>query len=171
MKTRTSIPNLMKSEFKDDLTNSDSEKAELLAYYFSSLFTREPQDNTPEEFIRCHNTVETKLETFKSPGPDGIHPRVFNELADCTSIPLSTIFNTSLTTGKLPLEWKQANISPIHKTGSKTLPQNYQSVSITSLTFRRMRTASKQCSRKSWHKRQECLIKPQKGPVSTCKNL
>jgi hypothetical protein len=74
-----------------------------------------------------------KLKTFKSPGPDGVHPRVINELADCISIPLSTIFNTSLTTGKLPIEWKQANISPIHKKGSKTLPQNYRPVSITSV--------------------------------------
>ena len=41
MKTRTGIPNLIKSDSKDDLTNSDSEKAELLANYFSSVFTRE----------------------------------------------------------------------------------------------------------------------------------
>ena len=33
--TRTGIPNLIKSDLKDDLTNSDSEKAELLADYFS----------------------------------------------------------------------------------------------------------------------------------------
>ena len=136
IKTRTGIPNLIKSDSKDDLTNSDSEK----------VFTREPQENTPEEPIRCYNTVETctinpsvvaaklkKLKTFKTPGPDGIHPRVLNELADCINIPLSTIFNTSLTTGKLPKEWKQANISPIHKKGSKTLPQNYRPVSITSV--------------------------------------
>jgi len=107
------IPNLIKSELKDDLANSDMEKTELLADYFSSVFTREPQENTPEEPMRCYNTVETctinpsvvasKLKTFKSPRPDGIHPRVLNELADCISIPLSTIFNTSLTTGKLPI--------------------------------------------------------------------
>ena len=77
--------------------------------------------------------TKKKLKTFKSPGPGGVHPRVINELADCISIPLSTIFNTSLTTGKLPIEWKQANISPIHKKGSKTLPKNYRPVSITSV--------------------------------------
>ena len=59
MKTRTGIPNLIKSDSKDDLTNSDSEKAELLADYSSSVFTREPQENTPEEPIRGYNTVET----------------------------------------------------------------------------------------------------------------
>ena len=77
--------------------------------------------------------MASKLKTFKSPGSDGVHPRVINELADCISIPLSSIFNKSLTTGKLPIEWKQANISPIHKKGSKTLPQNYPPVSITSV--------------------------------------
>ena len=47
--------------WKDDLTNSDLEKAELLADYFSSVFTREPQENTPEEPIRCYNTCETYI--------------------------------------------------------------------------------------------------------------
>ena len=87
MKTRTGIPNLIKSDLKDDLTNSDSEKAELLADYFSSVFTIEPQEKTPEEPIRCYNTVEMctinpsvvaaklkKLKTFKSPGPDAYTP-------------------------------------------------------------------------------------------------
>ena len=54
MKTRTGIPNLIKHELKDDLTNSYLEKAELLADYFSSVFTRVPQENTPEEPIRCY---------------------------------------------------------------------------------------------------------------------
>ena len=133
--------NLIKNELKDDITNSDLEKPELLANYFSSVFTREPQENTPEEHIICYNTVETctihsgikTKKTFKSPGPDVVHPRVINELAECISIPLSTIFNTYLTTGKLPIEWKQANISLIHKKGSKTLQQNYRPVSITSV--------------------------------------
>ena len=50
MKTRTGIPNI-KKELKDDITNSDMEKAKLLADYFSSVFTREPQENTPEDAI------------------------------------------------------------------------------------------------------------------------
>jgi len=35
------------------------EKAKLLADYFSSVFKRKPQECTPEEPTRCHNTVET----------------------------------------------------------------------------------------------------------------
>ena len=73
------------------------------------------------------------LKTFKSPIYDGLHPRVINELANCISILLSIIFNTYLTTGKLPIDWKQANISAIHKKGSKTQPQNYWPVSLMSI--------------------------------------
>ena len=57
--TRMGIPNLIKSEDdKDDLTKSDSEKAQVLADYFSSVFTREPEGETPEEPIRCSKTIE-----------------------------------------------------------------------------------------------------------------
>ena len=61
-----------------------------------------------------------------------LHPRGINELANCISIPLSIIGNTSLTTGKLPTDSNRANIivSAIHKKGSKTLPQNYRLVSL-----------------------------------------
>ncbi|KAI0214124.1 hypothetical protein LSAT2_000798 [Lamellibrachia satsuma] len=140
MATRMGIPNLIKSEDdKDDLTKSDSEKAQVLADYFSSVFTREPEGETPEKPIRCSKTIELctinpstgtsklkKLKTFKSPGPDGLHPRVLHELVNSISTPLSIIFNTSLTTSVLPTDWKTANVSAIHKKGNKNQVQNYR---------------------------------------------
>ena len=147
MATRIGILNLIKSEDdKDDLTKSDSEKAQVLADYFS-VFTREPEGETPEEPIRCSKTIELciinpstvasklkKLKTYKSPGPDGLHPRVLHELANSISTPLSVIFNTSLTTSMLPTDWKTANISAIHKKGNKNQAQNYRPVSLTSIS-------------------------------------
>ena len=147
MATRMGIHNLIKSkDDKDDLTKSDSEKAQVLADYFSSVFTREPEGETPEEPIRCSKTIELciinpstvasklkKLKTFKSPGPDGLHPRVLHELANSISTPLSVIFNTSLTTSVLPIDWKTANVSAIHKKGNKNQAQNYRPVSLTSM--------------------------------------
>ena len=76
--------------------------------------------------------VVMKLKIYKSPGPDSLHPRVLNELADTISIQLSIIFKTSLTTGMLPTHWKKANISAIHKKGNKQT-QNYRPVSLTSV--------------------------------------
>ena len=74
-----------------------------------------------------------KLKIYKSPGPDGLHSRVLNELADTISIPLSTIFKTSRTTGTLPTAWKNANTSAIHKKGNKEQAQIYRPVSLTSV--------------------------------------
>ena len=62
-----------------------------------------------------------------------IHPTVINELASALAEPLSIMFNTSIRTMELPLEWNHANISAILKKGSRTSPQNYRPVSLTSI--------------------------------------
>ena len=43
--------------------------------------------------------------------------------------PLNIIFKTYLHMVKLPLEWKKANIVPIHKKGNKQAVKNYRPVS------------------------------------------
>ena len=73
------------------------------------------------------------LKPSKSPGPDGIHPRVLRELADVIADPLKQIFDKSLSEGKLPSEWKDAEVRPIFKKGDKTAPGNYRPVSLTSV--------------------------------------
>ena len=73
------------------------------------------------------------LNINKSPGPDGIHPRLLKELADILSTPLTTFFNRSLVEGKIPTAWKKAEVRPIFKKGSKTSPGNYRPVSLTSI--------------------------------------
>ena len=42
------------------------------------------------------------------------------------------MFRSSLTNCELPDEWKHANVCSIHQKGSKTLPQSYPPVSLTS---------------------------------------
>ena len=43
------------------------------------------------------------------------------------------LFRKSLNEGNLPLDWKEANVTPIHKKGPKTSPRNYRPVSLTSI--------------------------------------
>ena len=52
----------------------------------------------------------------KSPGVDGIPPKLLLEIVEQISIPLATtVFNLSLEEGIVPLEWKKANIIPLFK--------------------------------------------------------
>ena len=74
----------------------------------------------------------------KSAGPDGIPPQILSIAAKELAIPLRNLFQLSLNTGKLPLEWKKANVSPIHKKGPRTTPNNYRPVSLTSVTCKVM---------------------------------
>ena len=76
------------------------------------------------------------LKISKSPGPDGMHPRVLSELRTVLVSPLLVIFQTSVRTGSLPAAWnmwKDANISAIHKKGNKHIAGNYRPVSLTSI--------------------------------------
>ena len=44
---------------------------------------------------------------------------------------LTAIFQRSVDSGKLPSDWLNANISPVHKKGDVHLPENYRPVSLT----------------------------------------
>ena len=74
-----------------------------------------------------------KLDANKSPGPDGIHPRVLKECASELAGPLHILFQTSLSEGSLPTAWKEARVTPIFKKGSRTDVDNYRPVSLTSV--------------------------------------
>ena len=76
----------------------------------------------------------------KSPGPDGIHNRVLYETRDVILEPLTKLLITSLESGKLPDDWKTANVTPIFKKGKKSDPNNYRPVSLTSAVCKLMET-------------------------------
>ena len=69
----------------------------------------------------------------KSHGVDGIPPKLLLEIVEQISIPLATVFNMSLEKGIVPLEWKEANIIPLFKKGSRNKSENYRPVSLTSV--------------------------------------
>ncbi|KFW96753.1 hypothetical protein N336_00064, partial [Phalacrocorax carbo] len=71
------------------------------------------------------------LNTHKSMGPDGIHPRVLRELAEVLTEPLSIFYQQSWLTGEVLDDWRLANVTPIHKQGWKEDPENYRPVSLT----------------------------------------
>ena len=84
---------------------------------------------TPEVVaIKINNMKENK-----SPGVDGISPKILKETVEQISTPLAHVFNMSLQEGSVPLEWKEANIIPLFKKGSRNKSVNYRPVSLRSV--------------------------------------
>ena len=57
----------------------------------------------------------TNLKPDKSPGPDGIHPRVLKEAASQLCFPFTLLFQRSFDEGVVPESWKAAKVIPIFK--------------------------------------------------------
>ena len=152
LKTKVGVaPLLENKQDKNSLVFDDEKKANLLQKQFSSVFTKEPMENIPSIATRTETKVQhveikadkvsTKLKalnTNKSCGPDDIHPRLLSELADIISEPLAILLNLSVKSGKIPEEWKLANIVAVFKKGSKSLPGNYRPISLTCVLCRVM---------------------------------
>ena len=73
------------------------------------------------------------LNPSKTPGPDELHPRILKECANDLAPSLCMLFNKSLRLGKLPSDWKLANITPVFKKGGKSLISNYRQISLLSI--------------------------------------
>ena len=73
------------------------------------------------------------LGAYKPIGHHGIHSRILRVLADVTERLLSIIFQWSWESGKVPVDWKLANVVPVFWKGKKEDPGNYRPVSLTSV--------------------------------------
>ena len=73
----------------------------------------------------------SNLNPNKAMGPDGLHPRILKQLANVISPILRLIFQKSIDTGEVPLDWKKANVAPIFKKGMRYDAANYRPVSLT----------------------------------------
>ena len=66
-------------------------------------------NGNPHEVGETLNSITVE----KAAGLDGINNRLLKQLSKPLSNPLSDLFNFSLTLGKVPTTWKEANITPI----------------------------------------------------------
>ena len=84
---------------------------------------------TPEVVVSKISSMKEN----KSPGVDGISPKILKETVEQISSPLANVFNMSLQEGIVPLEWKEANIIPLLKKGSRNKSANDRPVSLASV--------------------------------------
>ena len=122
--------------------------AEALNECFSSVFTTEDISSLPVPVTKFDGNQSDHLGQFfvtpemiakkikkkkdnKSPGVDGIPPKLLKEIVEQISTPLAKVFNLSQEDGIVPSECKEANITPLFKKGSMNKSENYRPVSLT----------------------------------------
>ena len=135
--------------------SNEKDVAEILNEYFASVFTVEDTNGIVEaspaaanttQLSNCEFTEENIIKSLenikvnKTPGPDRIAPRILKETKHQICKPLSIIFNKSFNSGKVPRDWKLANVTPIQKKGNASLPCNYRPISLTSVVCKIMET-------------------------------
>ena len=131
--------------------------AEELNVHFSLVFTREYTSSLPVPETKFNGSDEEKLGQLivtpevvagkinnmkenKSPGVDGLSPKILKETEEQISKPLAHVFKMSLQVRIVPLEWKEANIIPLFKKGSRNKSVNYRPVSLTSVLCKLLET-------------------------------
>jgi hypothetical protein len=124
--------------------DDDLAKAELLADQFSSVF-KSDDGELPNFPSRTSATLDkfhvdpaelccllAQLPAKYGDVPDGLPAGILRSIAPVITYPLSLIMQRSVHTGSVPRIWKSARVSPLFKSGDKTLPINYRPISLTS---------------------------------------
>ena len=130
---------------KDDIIHTnDKDKANILNQFFTEQSTLDDSnaslpsinhalpyklDSISITSLEVEDILKT-LKTGKAAGPDSIDNRLLKELARPLSGPLTDLFNFSLTTGKVPNLWKQANVTPVFKKNEPSDVANYRPISL-----------------------------------------
>ena len=133
--------------FEDRIRSNPKDQCDLFNEYFFKQFS-EPSsydieiDYSNDHLYRIDFAPEIiknhllDINPNKAHGPDLIHGKVLKKCANGLAYPLSFLFQLSYSSGKIPTDWKLANVVPIHKKGSKSEVSNYRPISLTSLIMK-----------------------------------
>ena len=81
---------------------------------------------TPDEI----NNIIIGLSSNKAHGPDNISVNMLQLSGPYLYLPLKIIFTNIIETGIFLAQWKEANVTPVHKKNDKQLVKNYRPISL-----------------------------------------
>ena len=125
-----------------ELVSHPQQKAELLSQHFDSKQSR-AVINLPST---CHPCPQLTSLAFKAKevmhilsdldsrggiDPSGFFPVIFKKLSGIFAPKISALFRVLVRRGSFPLSWRTANIVPIPKCSSPSLPSDFRPISIT----------------------------------------
>ena len=129
--------------------HTSAEKAELLNTYFTSCFnTSHPplhpsagpdilcSDPFPDDLLCDEQFVYeslVSLDVSKASGPDGVSAYMLKYTAASIAPSITEMLNLSLKQGSVPLQWKEARITPIPKIPAPKAPENFRPISLLTL--------------------------------------
>ena len=143
-KVKAQLPYLKLSDGR--CTQNMIESANELNAYFVSVFSEssritETTTNiniveNPLYSLYKFNTEQVRLRLLslnnrKAAGPDGISNTILKQNSYALAPHLTVLFQHSLDKGIVPDEWKDANVTPIHKSGATDVAANYRPISLT----------------------------------------
>ena len=133
---------------------TDDEKAQALNDAFSSVFVKEDCTHSPcleetdtnipmEEITVNEELILHKIKLLnehKAWKPDNVHPKLLKEYAGDLAVPLSKIFDKSLSSGEVPSQRRKASVTAVHKKGNRHHPLNYRPISLTSIVCKLLKS-------------------------------
>ena len=96
------------------------------------------------------------IKSNKAAGLDNIPARLLKDSAVVTARYITHLINLSLSSACFPSEWKNAKVTPIHKSGAKNDPDNYRPISVLPILSKIMERAV--CQQLQSYLEENCLL-------------
>lgn len=142
----------MSLHFKDStgkLVTNNKDNCELLAKYFKNLlnceeptqrltFCKPLKENPPSEPPSLHQIENyiSQLKNNRAPGEDGIVAEMWKLGGKRAAETIYEVIKDCWEKERIPDDWRQAIIHPLHKKGDRTDTNNYRGISLLPVTYK-----------------------------------